>query len=132
MSLFLSAVYTESVFLFFALLAFLLAERGRFGGAGVAVGLALLARAAGVALLPALAILAWRSRDRLRAFSGLAPAPVIFLAYPLVLWRNVGKPFPFLHDELDPLWAPHNSWAGPFAGIWDGLRAGWAGGRQLT
>ena len=131
MSLFLSAVYTESVFLFFALLAFLLAERGRFRGAGVAVGLALLTRAAGVALLPALAILAWRSRDRLRAFAGLALAPVIFLVYPLVLWWNVGKPLAFLHDELDPLWARHYSWVGPYAGIRDGLRAGWAGVRQL-
>src|SRR3989442_6352794 len=105
MSLFLSAVYTESVFLFFALLAFLLAERGRFGGAGVAVGLALLARAAGVALLPALAILVWRSRDRLRAFSGLALAPVIFLPHPPLLSWDVRKPLAILHHQLDPLLA---------------------------
>jgi hypothetical protein len=132
MSLFLQAVYTESLFLFLALLAFLLAERGRFGWAGLAAGLALLTRAIGVALLPALALAAWRSRDRWRALAGLASAPLLFVVYPLGLWWNVGRPFAFVHDEFDPLWARHISPAGPFGGIWDGLVAGWAGMRQLA
>ena len=58
---FLGAVYSESLYLLLALGAFLLAERGRFLPAGVVCGLAILTRVAGVALLPALAIIAWRS-----------------------------------------------------------------------
>jgi hypothetical protein len=132
MSLFLQAVYTESLFLLLTLLAFFLAERGRFAGAGLAAGLAILTRAVGVALLPALVLLAWRSRDRPRAFAGLAIAPLTFLVYPLVLWQQGRSPLAFLHAELDPTWARRFSWAGPFGGIWDGLRAAVAGVRQLV
>ena len=132
MSLFLQAAYTESLFLLLTLLAFFLAERGRFAGAGLSAGLAILTRAAGVALLPALVLLAWRSRDRGRAVAGLALAPLSFLVYPLVLWQQRGEPFAFLHAELDPTWARHFSWAGPFGGLWDGARAAVAGVRQLV
>src|SRR5213593_2639747 len=51
MSLFLQAVYSESLFLALALAAFVLGERRRWLGAGVATGLAVLTRVAGVALL---------------------------------------------------------------------------------
>src|SRR5205807_8304264 len=54
MSLFLQAVYSESLFLLLALAAFVLAERGRHLEAGVAAGLAILTRAIGIALLPSL------------------------------------------------------------------------------
>ncbi len=47
-----------------SLAAFVTAERGRFGAAGLLTGLAILTRATGLALLPALALLAWRARDR--------------------------------------------------------------------
>jgi mannosyltransferase PIG-V len=132
MSLFLQAVYSESLFLLFTLAAFLLAERSRFLGAGAAAGLALLTRAAGVALLPALALLAWRSPNRLRAFGGLAVAPLLFAGYPLYLWRKLGDPFAFVHAELDPSWTRDASWWGPVAGIREGLRAGWASVQQLA
>jgi len=46
--------------------AFLLAERGRWLGAGTITGLAVLTRISGVALLPALALLAWRQPERRR------------------------------------------------------------------
>src|SRR3989442_7808144 len=72
MALFLQAVYSEFLFLLLVLAGFALAERNRLAGAGVTTGLAILARVAGVALLPALALLAWRSRERGRAFAGLA------------------------------------------------------------
>src|SRR5207237_1380401 len=44
MALFLQAVYSESLYLLLVLAAFLLAERARFAGAGVAAGLAILTR----------------------------------------------------------------------------------------
>ncbi|MGZ4414539.1 MAG: mannosyltransferase family protein, partial [Gaiellaceae bacterium] len=74
MALFLQAVYSESLFLLLVLGAFALAERNRFAGAGLVAGLAILTRAAGLALLPALALLAWHHRDRLRALAGIAVA----------------------------------------------------------
>src|SRR5438128_1527065 len=74
MALFLQAVYSESLYLLLVLAAFALAERGRFATAGLVTGLAILTRASGVALLPALAVLAWRNRDRTRAAASLALA----------------------------------------------------------
>ncbi len=129
MTLFLQAVYSESLFLLLVLAAFALAERDRFAGAGVVAGLAILTRAAGLALLPALALLAWRHRDRLRALAGVALALPVAAIYPLVLWQQVGDPFAF-RDAQDR-WHRHLSWAGPFGGIWDGVVAGWRGLEQF-
>ena len=129
-ALFLQAVYSESLYLLLTLAAFVLAERRRFVLAGGAAGLAFLTRPTGVALLPALAVLAWRERERLRALAGLAIAPVLFAAYPLYLWLAEGDPWAFLRAQR--LWSRHLSPAGPLGGIWDGLRAGWAGIEQLA
>ena len=130
MAFFLQAVYSEALFLLFTLAAFLAAERGRFLGAGVLTGLALLTRPAGFALLPALALLAWREPRRGRALASLAAAPALFALYPLYLWREVGDPWAFMRAQ--GIWTRHLSPAGPLGGIWDGLRAGWAGLRQLA
>ena len=127
---FLQAVYSESLYLLLTLAAFVLAERRRFLAAGAVTGLALLTRPAAAALLPALALLAWRERERLRALLSLAVAPLLFAAYPLYLWSAEGNPWAFLHAQR--LWSRHLSPAGPLGGIWDGLRAGWAGVEQLA
>jgi 4-amino-4-deoxy-L-arabinose transferase-like glycosyltransferase len=129
-ALFLQAVYSESLFLLLTLAAFALAERRRFLAAGAVTGLALLTRPTGAALLPALALLAWRERDRVRALASLAVAPVLFAAYPLYLWQAEGDAWAFLHAQR--IWSRHLSPAGPLGGIWDGLRAGWAGVEQLA
>jgi hypothetical protein len=129
-ALFLQSVYSESLYLLLTLAAFVFAERGRFLAAGAVTGLALLTRPTALALLPALALLAWAERDRLRAFAGLAVAPLVFAAYPLYLWRANGDPWQFL--EAQRRWSRHLSPAGPLGGIWDGLRAGWAGVEQLA
>lgn len=130
MSLFLQAVYAESLYLLLVLAVFVLAERGSFLGAATAAGLALLTRPAAVALAPALLLYAWRADDRPRALLSLLAAPALFLLYPLVLWRQADDPWAFLHAER--LWHRELSPAGPFGGIWDGLTAGWAGIRQLV
>lgn len=129
-SLFLGAVYSESLFLLLSVGAFLLAQRGRWLAAGGAAGLALLTRPFGLALLPALAVLAWRSPGRRRALAGLAVAPALFAAYPLVLWRQVGDPWAFL--DAQDRWNRRLTWLGPLQGAWDGARAAWAGLRQLV
>jgi 4-amino-4-deoxy-L-arabinose transferase-like glycosyltransferase len=129
-ALFLQAVYSESLCLLFSVAAFVLAERRRFLGAGTVVGLALLTRPTAIALLPAIGLIAWRSRDRLRALAELAVAPLLFAAYPLLLWQQTGDPWRFA--QAQQLWHRHLSPAGPLGGIWDGLRAGFAGIEQLA
>ena len=129
-AVFLGAVYSESLFLLAALGSFAFAERGSFLGAGVAAGLAWLTRPLGVALLPALALLAWRSPRRGRALVQLLTAPALFALYPLYLWWRVGDPLAFVRAE--ETWSRELSPLGPLGGLWDGLRAGWAGVRQLA
>jgi hypothetical protein len=130
MALFLQAVYSESLFLLLVLGAFALAERNRFAGAGLVAGLAILTRAAGLALLPALALLAWHHRDRLRALAGIALAVPVATVYPLVLWQQIGDPWAFANAQ--DRWHRHLSRAGPLGGIWDGLVAGWRGVEQFV
>jgi hypothetical protein len=130
MSLFLQAVYSESLFLALVLGAFLLGERGRWLGAGALTGLAILTRISGIALLPALAVMAWRSPERRRALASLCVAPLIFAAYPLYLGLARGDALAFLHSQ--GFWNRHVSRAGPFGGLWDGLRSAWAGVEQLA
>jgi hypothetical protein len=130
MALFLQAVYSESLYLMLSVAAFLLAERRRFLAAGVTCGLALLTRPVAIALLPALALMAWRSPDDRRNLARLAVAPAMFAAYPLLLWIQRGDPLEFLHAQ--GFWSRELSPAGPLGGIWDGLRAGWAGLEQLA
>jgi hypothetical protein len=129
MALFLGAVYSESMFLALAIGAFVLAERRHWLGAGVATGLAMLTRVAGVALLPALVVMAWRQPERGRALLRLCAAPVIFAAYPLYLGIARGDALAFARAQ--GFWDRHLSYAGPFGGIWDGLRSAWAGIQQL-
>jgi Mannosyltransferase (PIG-V) len=130
MALFLQAVYSESLFLLLVLGAFALAERNRFPAAGLVAGLAILTRAAGLALLPALGLLAWRSRDRIRALGGLTLALPVAAVYPLVLWRELGDPLAFA--DAQERWHRHLSYAGPLGGVWEGLVAGWHGLEQFV
>jgi hypothetical protein len=118
-ALFLQAVYSESLYLLLVLGAFFVAERGRFAAAGTLSGLAILTRATGVALLPALAVLAWRSRDRGRALAGLALAVPIAAIYPLLLWQQVDDPWAFWNAQDQ--WHRHLSHVGPLGGIWSAL-----------
>jgi hypothetical protein len=130
MALFLQAVYSESLFLLLVLGAFVLAERRRFTAAGLVAGLAILTRAAGLALLPALALLAWRHRERLRALAGVALALPVAAVYPLVLWQQVGDPWAFA--DAQDRWHRSFSAAGPLGGLWEGLVAGWRGLEQFV
>jgi Mannosyltransferase (PIG-V) len=120
-SLFFGAVYSESLFLLLAVATFLAAERGSFRRAGAIAGLALLTRSAGVALLPALIIFAWRAPDRRRALAGVTLAPALFLLYPLLLAVWIDRPFAFL-DAQKVVWERHISPAGPLGGLVAGMQ----------
>ena len=130
-TLFLFAVYSESLYLLLTVAAFLLAVRGRWGWAGVVVGLAALTRVSGVILLPALAILAWRSADRKGALLRLAISLPVMALWPLYLGLVHGRPFVFLSAQRAG-WDRRLSYAGPLGGAWDGLVDGWRGVRQLV
>jgi hypothetical protein len=130
MALFLQAVYSESLFLFLALAAFAVAERDKYATAGVVAGLAIMTRATGVALLPALVLLAWRSHNRWRALTGVGLAVPVASIYPLVLWQQVDDPWAF--SDAQDRWHRHASPAGPLGGIWDGIVAGWRGLEQFV
>lgn len=130
MSLYLQAVYSESLFLVCAVATFLLAERRRWLSASVVAGLAMLTRIAGVALLPALVVMAWRAPERRRALLSLAVAPVIALLYPFWLWIKLNAPRAPYAAEAG--WNRHISYAGPLSGLWHGLRAVGAAIAQLA
>ncbi len=129
MSFFLGAVYGESLYLLLALGAFVSAEHGRFGTAGLAAGLAILTRGAGVALLPAIALLALRAPSPRRALAGLALALPVAAAAPLVLLAAGRSPLDVLRAQ--ELWQRHLSPAGPFGGVVAGAVKGWRAALSL-
>jgi hypothetical protein len=129
-ALFLQAVYAESLFLALAIGTFLCAERGRWPAVGALAGLALLTRPTAIALAPALVLLAWHSRSRLRALGSLLIAPLLFLPFPIVLHAQLGSGTAFLHAER--FWHRQVSPFGPLSGVWRAVRAAWAGILQLT
>jgi hypothetical protein len=119
-AVFLGAVYSESLYLLLCVGAFVLAERRLFLAAGAVAGLAILTRVTGVALLPALALVAWPDR---RALARLTVAIPVAAVYPVVLWQQLGDPWRFWGAQ--DLWHRHLSKAGPLGGIWDGIAALW-------
>jgi hypothetical protein len=130
MTLFLGAVYSESVFLLVAIGAFLAAERRRFGVAGVCCGLALLTRPTGVAVLVGVLVLALGRERRLRnAVTVVAPAVALAAVYPLLLWQQGRSAFAFVHVER--FWFRHTATLGPVGGLWEAARAAWTSVRQL-
>jgi hypothetical protein len=116
LAVFLQAAYSESLYLMLALAAFVFAEHGRFGAAGVATGLALLTRSAGFALVLPLLLIAWPSA---RAIARFVPGLFLFAAFPLLLWSSIGDPWAWVGAQKQ--WDRELSPAGPLGGLWLGL-----------
>lgn len=114
-SLFLGVVYAEALFLALAIGTFLLAERGRLGWASLVAGLAILTRAQGLALLPALALFVWRSERRARGLLVLAVPIALFLVYPIVLELWIGHGLAFL--DAQRVWDRSLAPLGPLGGL---------------
>lgn len=137
MSFFFSAVYSESLFLALSVGALYAARRERWAWAGALGALAAATRSAGVLLLVPLLILyawdvgqlRWRTRRPLRAdVLWLALVPLGLAAYCAYLALDDHDPMaPFRAQEV---W--FRSFAGPFAGAWEGVVAAVQGVRQLA
>jgi Mannosyltransferase (PIG-V) len=153
MAFFFSAVYSESLYLALSVGLFWSARHGRWAWVGVLGALAGATRSTGLVLmLPALIIylygpredrrpdrlgelrsrllvpLGMRPRYRVRRdvlWLALLPAGVIL--YGAYLALAGGEPLAPLHAQ--EVWSRH--FAGPYVGIWDGLRAAFEGARQL-
>lgn len=128
MSFFLSAVYSEALYLALSVGAFLAARRNAWAWAGVLGGCAAATRSAGLVLLLPLVVIWWRRGGRRVAdLAWLALVPAGLAAYVAGLWIAGLDPFsPFDAQEV---W--FREFAGPFVGGWDGAVAAWQGARQL-
>jgi hypothetical protein len=123
-SLFLSAVYAESLFLLLSLGMFAAVRRGRFAVAGFAGGLAALTRPFGVLL--ALPLLwewwqAWRER-RAATWQALwvLPIPLAMGGFMLYCERLFGDPLVLLHRQA--------RWRGGLSGPWQAFVRWWDAG----
>ena len=130
-TLFLFAVYSESLYLLSSVAAFLLAVRGRWGRAGVATGLAALTRVSGVMLLPALAVIAWRVAEPRARAARLAVAVPIMALWPLYLGL-VSPPVRVPHRAARGLGAGTCRRPGRSAAPGTRSSHGWRGIRQLV
>ncbi len=144
MAFFLSAVYSESLYLALSVGLFWCARKGRWAAVGVLGALAAGTRSAGVVLIvPALILYLYgpredrapdresdlvRPRYRLRRdllWLGLAPAGLgLYMAY---LGLDGGSPLMPFHAQS--VWG--RQFAGPFFAGWDGIKAAFDGARQL-
>src|SRR2546423_6862383 len=121
-SFFLSAVYSESLFLARSGGALLSARRGRWWWAGVLAGLAAATRSAGVVLLVPLVLFAW---PRWRDMRPLVLVPVglgCFMAAMVIAGHGALSPFPVQDGWFRPR-------AGPFRGLRDAGGAAGEGAR---
>jgi hypothetical protein len=130
-SFFLSAVYSESVFLAFCSWSVLMALKGRWWIAGILAGFATGCRPVGFALAPALGILylqhigfSLRDLKTLRNLDIKALAPCLsilgFAGFLIFCWIHYGDPLYF--SRLQPSW--RRSEAGFFAAVAEFFRSG--------
>jgi hypothetical protein len=123
-SLFLSAVYAESLFLLLSLATFAAARRESFAVAGMTGGLAALTRPFGVLLVLPLMWEWWRAWRGRRAAAWEAvwilPIPLAIGTYMLFCERLFGDPLVLLHRQA--------RWRGGLSGPWQAFVRWWDAG----
>ncbi len=144
MAFYFSAVYSESLYLALSVGLFWCARQGRWAAVGALGALAGATRSAGLVLaLPALVLYLYgpredrapdfparrvRPRYRVRKdllWLALLPAGLgLYLAYLAASGGDALMPF-----HAQDVWGRH--FAGPYLGVWDGIKAAFEGARQL-
>jgi hypothetical protein len=124
MSLFLSAVYAESLFLLLSLAVFDCARRGRFAAAGLAGAAAALTRPFGVLLAIPL-LLEWRAARRAGGAAATGwmwalPIPAALAGFMLYCARVFGDPMVFVERQ--------SRWRGAMSGPWRAFARWWSSG----
>ena len=123
-SLFLSAVYAESLFLALSLGALWCARQRRMAVAGVLGGLAAVTRPFGVFLVLPLAMEWWRhhrnDRARVSGLAALLLVPAGFAGYLVYCWRLFGDPLVYFHQKT--------GWRGGLGGPWTAFLRWWETG----
>jgi hypothetical protein len=122
----LTSVYSDGLFLALSAWSFLFALRGQSWRAGIAGALACATRLVGLALLPALVLLLWRTPRKLVPLV-LLPAAVAL--YALYLERRLGDAFAFSHAQVT--WDREAATLGPLTGLWWAIEAGGHGARDV-
>ena len=99
---FFNAAYSESLFLMLSLLCLVLARDQRYWMAGLVAGLASGSRLVGLALLPAILLLAHRRGTFRRDYAGmLLLAPSGLVAFFIYSWRKFDDPLAYFHTQSD-------------------------------
>jgi hypothetical protein len=121
-----SSLYSDGLFLALSAWSFLFALRGQAWRAGIAGALACATRLLGLALLPSLALLLWRTPRKLVP---LALLPAAVGAYALYLQWKLGDAFAFSHAQVN--WHRSTPALGPLTGLWWAVEAGGHGGLDV-
>ncbi len=99
-SYFFSAGYSESLFLMLVVMTFALADRRWWLAAAIVLALAPSSRLIGLALPPALLLLAWRQRASIRDLIGIVIiAPLGTVAYVGYTWWRFDDPLAYFHAQ---------------------------------
>ena len=127
-----TAVYSEGLFLAFALGAFTAGLHRRPWLVAILTALAVGTRSLGLALVPALLVLLWprdRSPRELLRPLPLALAPVPIALFALHLHRELGNATAFV--DAQRIWGRHTPTLGPVRGVLDALNHAYHGAAEL-
>ena len=101
-AVFLTAVYTESLFMLLAISSLRFADRRSWMKATVLAGLATATRISGLALVPAILWLAWRNREPIAKLITLAAVSCTgIIAYMAYCWMKMGNPLALFAAQED-------------------------------
>jgi hypothetical protein len=130
-SLFLSAVYAESLFLMLSLMVFVGAVSGRFWAAGIAGALAAVTRPFGLLLMIPIVFEWWRQRRAARSGGGGGGPSVPSLAWSAAVPAGLGVYLMYCWDVFgDPLVLVRRQerWRGGLSGPWRAFQSWWEAG----
>jgi len=127
MAFFLSAVYSEALFLMLSVGCVLAARTGRWPWAATAGVLAAATRNSGILLMLPLALIWYQRRDRWVDFAWILFIPLGLIAFGLWTADHGGSFTDMFHAAK--FW--HREFDGPFSAVWQGITAAWDGARQL-